>query len=140
MVLRELLVSLVLLEAQASPDQLEDLDLRDLRELLDPEALLVIPDLLELREIPVSRESLVTQDLREPPDPLARRAREEALARSAPLGLPVSVEPEELLELVVYLVLMEDLALLVCLVTVVRQAPLEPVAPLVMLDVLASLV
>lgn len=128
-----------MLELLVSQDQEEDLDPRDLRVLLDPEAWLETPVLRVLREMAVPRESLVTLDLREPPDLRVRRAREDPLVSSAPLALLVPVEQEVPLAAVVCLVLREELAPLVCLVLVVLLAQLDLVDPLEMLAVPVSL-
>lgn len=130
----------MLLEPLASPDQEADLDPRDLRVLLVPEAWLEIPVLRVSREILVPRESLVTLDLRVPPDLRVRRAREDLLVSLVPLAHLATVEPEVLLAAVECLVLREELAPSVCPAPVVLLVLVDLVDPLEMLVVLVSLV
>lgn len=80
---RELLAPLGLLELQVSPDQEEDLDLRDLRVLLDQEDFLVILVLRVLRVTLAPKENPVTVVLRDLPELKVRRAREDPLVRLA---------------------------------------------------------
>jgi len=137
---RELLVYQGQPERLGSPDPGEELDLRDLREPPGPGAWLATLDPLDRRETLESRESLVTPDPRGPLALLVRREREDLPVSSVPPDLPGFVEPEVALELVDCPAWREDLDPLVCPVTVVPPAPLEPVEPPVMPAVLVSLV
>lgn len=136
---RELLAPLVLLELLVSPDQEEDLDLRDLRVLLDQEDFLVILVLRVLRVTLAPKENPVTLVLRDLPELKVRRVREDPLVRLALMGLLETVGLEVLPEVVACLVRMEEVARLVCLVPVVPLVLLDLVDPLEMLVVLASL-
>lgn len=88
----------------------------------------------------MSRESLVALVLRVPLALLVRREREEPLVSRELPDLLAFVEPEELLELVVFLVWVAELAQWVCLAQEVPLVLVDPVDPLVMLAVLVRLV